>query len=81
MNMRQERQIQMVGGNGGNKFGWYAGQIAGNQNGLIVVLGIANQNANQTRNGNVVVARAGVNGNRNNGNQMRCYNCRGLGHY
>ncbi|GJT84106.1 retrovirus-related pol polyprotein from transposon TNT 1-94 [Tanacetum coccineum] len=33
-------------------------QIVGNQNGLIVVLGIANQNANQIRNGNVVAARA-----------------------
>ncbi|GKA95204.1 gag-pol polyprotein [Tanacetum coccineum] len=81
MNMRQERQIQMVGGNGGNKFRRYAGQIAGNQNGYNVVQNVRNQNANQTRNGNVIAARAGVNGNRNNGNQMRCYNCRGLGHY
>ncbi|GKA89093.1 hypothetical protein Tco_0810905 [Tanacetum coccineum] len=30
----------------------------GNQNGLIVILGIANPNANQNRNGNVVAARA-----------------------
>ncbi|GKE42163.1 retrovirus-related pol polyprotein from transposon TNT 1-94 [Tanacetum coccineum] len=51
-------------------------QIAqpGNQNG-------SNANVNQNRNGNVVATRAGVNGNGNNGNQIRCYNCRGLGHY
>ncbi|GKE22394.1 retrovirus-related pol polyprotein from transposon TNT 1-94, partial [Tanacetum coccineum] len=55
-------------------------QNVGNQNGLIVVLGIANPNANQIRNGNIVAARAEGNGNGNNGNQIRCYNCRGLGH-
>ncbi|GJR09449.1 hypothetical protein Tco_0792101 [Tanacetum coccineum] len=58
---------------------------AGNQNGLIVVLGIAppiaNQNANQNGNGNVVAARAEGNANGNNGNHIRCYNCRGLGYY
>nr|GEV24141.1 hypothetical protein [Tanacetum cinerariifolium] len=43
--------------------------------------GITNQNVNQNGNGNVVAARAGVNGNGNNGNQIRCYNYRGLGHY
>nr|GEW91911.1 Gag-Pol polyprotein [Tanacetum cinerariifolium] len=34
------------------------------------------------RNGNVVVAWAkdNGNGNGNNGNQVRCYNCRGMGH-
>ncbi|GJY80600.1 retrovirus-related pol polyprotein from transposon TNT 1-94 [Tanacetum coccineum] len=51
-----------------------------NQNGLIVVLGIAYQNVNQNGNGNVVVARAEGNGNGNNENQVRCYNCRGIGH-
>nr|GEU95333.1 hypothetical protein [Tanacetum cinerariifolium] len=45
----------------------------GNQNGLLVVPGIANQNGT----GNIVVARA--DGTRN-GNQARCYNYRGLGH-
>ncbi|GKF43379.1 gag-pol polyprotein, partial [Tanacetum coccineum] len=50
-------------------------QNVGNQNGL-VVSGIANQNGN----GNVVAARAEGNANDNNGNQIRCYNCRGLGH-
>ncbi|GKD82491.1 hypothetical protein Tco_1349330 [Tanacetum coccineum] len=56
-------------------------QIVRNQNGLIVILRIANQNANQNRNGNVVAARAEGNGNGNNSNKIRCYNCRGLGHY
>ncbi|GKB99006.1 gag-pol polyprotein [Tanacetum coccineum] len=110
MNMGQDRQMQMVRGNGGNQFRQYVGQNVGNQNGynavqnvrnqvvqnavqnpgvqnvgnqngLIVVLGIANQNANQNGNGNVVAARAEGNGNGNNENQIRCYNCRGLGHY
>nr|GEW39390.1 hypothetical protein [Tanacetum cinerariifolium] len=48
-------------------------QSGGNQNGLVVVPGIANQNGT----GNVVVARAEGTGNRN---QARCYNCRGLNH-
>ncbi|GKB01220.1 hypothetical protein Tco_0829264 [Tanacetum coccineum] len=52
-------------------------QNVGNQNGLIIVPGIANSNVN----GNVVAARSKGNGNGNNGNQIRCYNCRGLGHY
>nr|GEV68660.1 hypothetical protein [Tanacetum cinerariifolium] len=47
-----------------------------NQNGVIVVPGIAYQNGN----GNVVAARAEGNAIRNKGNQIRCYSCRGLGH-
>nr|GEW08455.1 hypothetical protein [Tanacetum cinerariifolium] len=47
MNMGQDKQMQMVGGNGGNQFRQYAGQHAMNQN-------------------------------RHNGNQVKCYNCRGL---
>ncbi|GJU54772.1 gag-pol polyprotein [Tanacetum coccineum] len=31
-------------------------------------------------NGNVVAARAEGNGNGNSGNQIWCYNCRGIGH-
>ncbi|GJU38676.1 hypothetical protein Tco_1191633 [Tanacetum coccineum] len=54
-------------------------QNVGNQNGLIVVPGIANHNVNQNGNGNVVAARAEGNGNVNNGNQIRCYNCKGMG--
>ncbi|GKA89418.1 integrase, catalytic region, zinc finger, CCHC-type containing protein [Tanacetum coccineum] len=71
MNMGQDRQMQMVRGIGGNQF-------RKNQNGLIVVLRIANQNRNG--NGNVVAARAEGNVIGNNGNPIRCYNCRGLGH-
>nr|GFA97542.1 hypothetical protein [Tanacetum cinerariifolium] len=48
-------------------------QSGGNQNGLVVVPGIANQNGT----GNVVVARDEGTGIRN---QAMCYNCRGLGH-
>nr|GEU30699.1 retrovirus-related Pol polyprotein from transposon TNT 1-94 [Tanacetum cinerariifolium] len=73
MNMSQDRQIQNVGGNGGNQFTQYAGQSGGNQNGLVVILGTANQNGT----GNVVAGRAEGTG---IGNQARCYNCRGLGH-
>ncbi|GJU02160.1 hypothetical protein Tco_1112498 [Tanacetum coccineum] len=84
MNMGQDRQMQMVGGNGGNQFRQYARQNVGNQNrnqnGLIIVPGIDNQNVNHNRNGNVVSARADGTGNRNNGNQVRCYNCIGLGY-
>ncbi|GJR10092.1 retrovirus-related pol polyprotein from transposon TNT 1-94 [Tanacetum coccineum] len=107
MNMGQDRQMRMVGANGGNQFRQYAGQNVGNQNGynavqnvgnqvvqnavqnqgvqnvgnqngIIVVPGITNQNPNG--NGNVVAARAEGNATGNNGNQIRCYNCRGLGH-
>ncbi|GKF09086.1 retrovirus-related pol polyprotein from transposon TNT 1-94, partial [Tanacetum coccineum] len=66
--------MQMVGGNVQHS----SVQNVGNQNGLFVVPRIANQNLN--RNGNVVAARAEGNANGNNGNQIRCYNCRGLGH-
>ncbi|GJS32472.1 integrase, catalytic region, zinc finger, CCHC-type containing protein [Tanacetum coccineum] len=37
--------------------------------------------ANQYGIGNVVTARAEENGNGINGNQIRCYNCRGVDHY
>nr|GEV23986.1 hypothetical protein [Tanacetum cinerariifolium] len=102
MNMGQDRQMQMVGGNGRNQFRQYAGQNAGNlagyndvignqiiqnavqnprvqnvgnQNGLIGVQGNGNQN--QIGNGNLVAARAEGNAAGKNGNQIRCYNCRG----
>nr|GEX71934.1 hypothetical protein [Tanacetum cinerariifolium] len=55
----------MVGGKGGNKFRQYAGQNAGNLNGYNAVQNVRNQ-------GNA----AGP-----NRNQIRCYNCRGLGHF
>nr|GFA77367.1 hypothetical protein [Tanacetum cinerariifolium] len=50
-----------------------------NQNGLIGVQGNGNQN--QIGNGNLVTARAEGNTSGQNGNQIRCYNCRGVGHY
>ncbi|GKF53241.1 gag-pol polyprotein [Tanacetum coccineum] len=86
MNLGQDRQMQMVGANVqnvGNQVVQNAVQNQGvqndgNQNGIIVVPEITNQNPNG--NGNVVAARAEGNATRNNGNQIRCYNCRGLGH-
>nr|GFC74642.1 hypothetical protein [Tanacetum cinerariifolium] len=54
-------------------------QNVGNQNGLIGVQ--RNGNQNQIGNGNLVAARAEGNAARQNGNQIRCYNCRGVGHY
>nr|GEU33871.1 reverse transcriptase domain-containing protein [Tanacetum cinerariifolium] len=54
MNMGQDRQMLMVGGN-------------------------TNQNLN--RNGNLVAARAEGNAAGQDGNQIRCYNCRGVGHF
>nr|GFC73989.1 hypothetical protein [Tanacetum cinerariifolium] len=50
-----------------------------NQNSLNGVQGNGNQN--QIRNGNLVAARAEGNATGQNGNQIRCYNCRGVGHY
>nr|GEX72247.1 hypothetical protein [Tanacetum cinerariifolium] len=55
MNIGQDRQIQMVGDNGGNQFRQYAGQNARNL--------------------------TGYNDVQNIGNQIRCYNCMGVGHY
>nr|GFB98216.1 hypothetical protein [Tanacetum cinerariifolium] len=102
MNMGQDRQMQIVRGNGGNQFRQNAGnpdgyndvignqviqnavqnprvQNVGNQNGLIGVQGNGNQN--QIGNGNLVAARAEGNAAGQNGNQIRCYNCREIGHY
>nr|GEY22363.1 hypothetical protein [Tanacetum cinerariifolium] len=87
MNMGQDRQMQMVRGNGENQFRQYAGQNVGNlngynnvqNNGLIGALGNANPNLNG--NGNLVATRAEGNVTGHNGNQIRCYNCRGVGHF
>nr|GFD45221.1 hypothetical protein [Tanacetum cinerariifolium] len=46
-------------------------QNVGNQNGLMGVQG----------NGNLVAIRAEGNAAGHNGNQIRCYNCRGVGHF
>ncbi|GJS27734.1 copia protein [Tanacetum coccineum] len=94
MNMGQDRHIQNVRGNGGNQFGQYivqnvgnqvvqnpGVQNVGNQNGLIVFSKIPHPNRNQNGTGNVVAVRAEGTGYGYNDNQIRCYNCRGLGHY
>nr|GEY27181.1 hypothetical protein [Tanacetum cinerariifolium] len=90
MNMGQDRQMQMVGGYSENQFRQYAvqnvrNQVAQNprvqnienQNGLIGVPGNGNQNVN----GNLVAVRPKGNATRHNGNQIRCYNCIGVGHF
>nr|GFA75801.1 hypothetical protein [Tanacetum cinerariifolium] len=71
MNMGQHRQIQMIGGNDGNQFRQYAGQNVGIQ--------LGNGNQNQIGNGNLVAACAEGNVAGQNGNQIRCYNYRGVG--
>nr|GFA17847.1 hypothetical protein [Tanacetum cinerariifolium] len=48
-----------------------------NQNGLIVAPG----NGNQKGNGNLVAARAEGNAAGQNGNQIRCYNCKRVGYF
>nr|GFC11800.1 hypothetical protein [Tanacetum cinerariifolium] len=50
---------------------WERVQNVGNQNGLMGVQG----------NGNLMAVRAEGNVARQNENQIRCYNCRGFGHY
>nr|GEW35494.1 retrovirus-related Pol polyprotein from transposon TNT 1-94 [Tanacetum cinerariifolium] len=79
MNIGQDRQMQMVGGNGGNQFRQYVGQNVGNLNGYNDVQNVGNQNLNG--NGNLVAARAEGNAARHNGNQIRCYNCKGVGYF
>nr|GEV01988.1 hypothetical protein [Tanacetum cinerariifolium] len=60
----------------------YAGQNAGNPAGYNDVIGNqGNGNQNQIRNGNLVAARAEGNAAGQKGTQIRCYNCRGVGHY
>nr|GEZ83216.1 hypothetical protein [Tanacetum cinerariifolium] len=74
MNMGQDIQMQMVGGNGENQFRQYAGQNVRNLNGYNAVQNVGNQNLNG--NGNLVAARAEGNAAGHNGNQIRCYKCR-----
>nr|GEZ50894.1 hypothetical protein [Tanacetum cinerariifolium] len=54
-------------------------QNFGNQNGLIGIQG--NEIQNQIGNGNLMAVHAEGNAAGQNGNQIRCYNCRGFGHY
>nr|GEV59771.1 integrase, catalytic region, zinc finger, CCHC-type, peptidase aspartic, catalytic [Tanacetum cinerariifolium] len=96
MNMGQDRQMQMIEGNGGNQFRQYAGQNAGNLNGYNAVQNVRNQVAQNPKvqnignqnglmgvqgNGNLVAVRVEGNAAGHNGNQIRCYNCRGVGHF
>nr|GEY70545.1 hypothetical protein [Tanacetum cinerariifolium] len=77
INMGQDRQMQMVEGNGGDQFRQYARQNAGNPAGYNDVI----RNQNQIGNGNLVAARTEGNAAGQNGNQIRCYNCRGVDEY
>ncbi|GKG11637.1 hypothetical protein Tco_0343037 [Tanacetum coccineum] len=80
--------MHMVRGNSGNQFRQYTGQNVKSRNGYNAVQNIRNQRLfrmqfrirNPNENGNVVAARVEGNATGNNGNQIRCYNCRGLGH-
>ncbi|GJW60478.1 hypothetical protein Tco_0109813 [Tanacetum coccineum] len=58
MNLGQDRQMHMVGSNDGNQFRQYARQNVRNQNRYNAIQNVGHQNVNQTRNGNVVAARA-----------------------
>nr|GFB16544.1 hypothetical protein [Tanacetum cinerariifolium] len=53
MNIGQDRQMQMIGGNGGNQFRQYARQNAGNLNGYNKVQNVGNQVAQNPRVQNV----------------------------
>nr|GEW45525.1 ribonuclease H-like domain-containing protein [Tanacetum cinerariifolium] len=57
----------------------YEVQNVRNPNGLMGVQGNGNQN--QIRNGNLVAVRAKGNAAGHNGNHIRYYNCRGVGHF
>ncbi|GJS01519.1 retrovirus-related pol polyprotein from transposon TNT 1-94 [Tanacetum coccineum] len=72
------RQMQMTGGNEGNQFRQYAGQNVGNQNGYNAVQTIGNQVVQNVVQNPAVRAEGNEIG--NNGNQIRYYNCIGLGH-
>ncbi|GJU74908.1 zf-CCHC domain-containing protein [Tanacetum coccineum] len=74
MNTSQDIKMQMVDDNVGNPG---ETKCCANINAMSVVPEIANQYGN----GNVVTAPAEGNGNGINGNPIRCYNCRGEGHY
>nr|GEX50703.1 hypothetical protein [Tanacetum cinerariifolium] len=74
----RNRKIAQPGMNIGNLNGYNDVQNVGNQNlnrnGNLV----AARNGNQNGNGNLVEARADENAAGQNGNQIRCYNCRGV---
>nr|GFB98277.1 hypothetical protein [Tanacetum cinerariifolium] len=78
MNMGQDRQMQMVG-DARKCCSESKGSECWKSECLIGVQGNGNQN--HIGNGNPVAARAEGNAAGQNGNQIRCYNCRGVGHY
>nr|GEV30577.1 hypothetical protein [Tanacetum cinerariifolium] len=75
MNMGQDRQMQMVGGNGGNQFRQYAGQNVGNPNGYNDVTGNqVNQNAVQNPRVQNIGNQNGLISVQGNGNQNQIGN-------
>nr|GEZ67755.1 reverse transcriptase domain-containing protein [Tanacetum cinerariifolium] len=75
MNMGQDRQMQMVGGNGGNQFRQYAGQNAGNPAGCNVdIMKQVIQNAIQDPRVQNVGNQNGLIGVQGNGNQNQIGN-------
>nr|GEU88860.1 hypothetical protein [Tanacetum cinerariifolium] len=81
---------QYAGQNVGNLNGYNTVQNVGNQvtqNPRVQNVGNKNRligvprNANLNGNGNLVAARVEGNATRHNRNQIRCYNCRGVGHF
>nr|GEZ97141.1 hypothetical protein [Tanacetum cinerariifolium] len=75
MNMGQDRQMQMVGGNGGNQFRQYAGQNAGNSARYNdVIRNQVNQNAIQNPRVQNVGNQNGFIGVQGNGNQIQIGN-------
>nr|GEV56593.1 hypothetical protein [Tanacetum cinerariifolium] len=73
MNMGQDRQMQMIGGNGGNQFRQYVGQNAGNLNGCNAVQNVRNHVAHNPRVQNVR-NQNGLIGVQGNGNQNQIGN-------
>nr|GEY48969.1 hypothetical protein [Tanacetum cinerariifolium] len=78
---KKAKQMQMVRGNGGNQFRQYTRQNAGNPAGYNdVIRNQVIQNAVQNLRVQIIGnqnARAEGNAAGKNGNQIRCYNCRG----
>nr|GEZ94422.1 hypothetical protein [Tanacetum cinerariifolium] len=76
----RNRQIAQPGQNAGNLNGYNAVQNVGNQ--VAQNQRVQNDgNQNQIGNGNLVAVRAEGNAAGHNENQIRCYNCRGVGHF
>ncbi|GKD12515.1 retrovirus-related pol polyprotein from transposon TNT 1-94 [Tanacetum coccineum] len=77
MNMGQDRQIQMVEGNGCLECNLESGRLECWKSEWAYC---CSWDCYQNPNGNVVAARAEGNAIGNNGNQIRCYNYKRLGH-